>query len=352
MSSKPKICSVVGARPQFVKAAVVSSELRKLFEETIVHTGQHYDDNLSGAFFQELDIPLPDHNLGVGSGSHGRQTGRMLSEMERVLVEGSPDLVVVYGDTNSTLAGALAAAKLHIPIAHVEAGLRSYRPGMPEEINRVLTDHISTYLFCPSRTAADNLEREGIIGKVFLVGDVMKDVLKKFLPVALAGEKIPSGKYSLLTIHREENTTDPGILSDIFNALSAGSRRILFPLHPRTKKVIFENSLDVPDNIKVLPPVSYLEMLGLEARAELVLTDSGGVQKEAYWLKVPCLTLREETEWVETLEGNWNVLVGHNVEKIQAALSRAPDREKYDDGLFGTGDAAEKISAILASNVV
>ncbi|GAW94008.1 non-hydrolyzing UDP-N-acetylglucosamine 2-epimerase [Calderihabitans maritimus] len=356
-----KIATIVGARPQFIKAAPVSRELRKHHQEIIIHTGQHYDYNMSAVFFEEMDIPRPDYNLGVGSGNHGWQTGRMLEGVEEVLLKESPDLVLVYGDTNSTLAGALAASKMHIPVAHVEAGLRSYNKRMPEEQNRVLTDHISSLLFCPTETAVQNLHREGITTGVYLVGDVMYDALVYNLAIAREKSDILErlqmfpGEYVLATVHRAENTDDLANLQNIVEALTRIDSPVVFPLHPRTKARLIEadllNFLEVNDCVLLIPPVSYLDMLVLVSNAEVVLTDSGGVQKEAYILGVPCITLREETEWVETVAAGWNILTGTRPEKILSAIMRMrstdlPERKP----VFGDGQASMKIISILSRN--
>jgi UDP-GlcNAc3NAcA epimerase len=329
-----KICSVVGARPQFIKAAVVSRPLRKIADEVLIHTGQHYDDEMSAVFFQELQIPPPDYNLGVGSSSHGVQTGRMLEQLEAVLEKERPDRVVVYGDTNSTLAGALAAAKLHIRVAHVEAGLRSFNRAMPEEVNRVLTDHISDLLFCPSQIAVQNLAKEGITAGVHCVGDVMAEALRfgvqrgRTDSTVLQRLGVVSKQYLLVTIHRAENTADQGRLHAILSGLSEIREPIIFPVHPRTQAVLDKLAWTPPENVRLSPPVSYFDMCALESNARVILTDSGGVQKEAYWLGVPCITLRNETEWVETVESGWNQLVGADAYRLHRALKAATDTLK------------------------
>jgi UDP-GlcNAc3NAcA epimerase len=325
-----KILTIVGARPQFIKLAPFSKVLRENgINEIIVHTGQHYDENMNDLFFKELEIPEPDYNLGIGSGNHGEQTGRMLIEIEKVILKENPDLVIVYGDTNSTLAGALAASKLHIKLAHVEAGLRSFNKRMPEEINRVLTDHVSDILFCPTQTAVENLKNEGITKGVYLVGDVMFDALLHFSKISdmksniLERLNIKPKEYYLATIHRAENTDNYERLKNILIAFSKMDEKVVFPIHPRTRKMISYYGLGdllENDNVKVIDPVGYLDMLKLEKNAKAILTDSGGVQKEAFWLKVPCITLRDETEWVETVNLGWNRLVGSNVEKILEAV--------------------------------
>ncbi len=346
-----KICSIVGARPQFIKAAVVSREIRKSDEEILIHTGQHYDDAMSARFFRELEIPEPDYDLEVGSHSHGKQTGLMLERIEEVLEKEIPELLLVYGDTNSTLAGAMAAAKLLIPVGHVEAGLRSFNRRMPEEINRLLTDHISNLLFCPTQTAVDNLEKEGISRGVYMTGDVMYDALKFYLEKVPAGEvlkkyRLEAGRYLLLTVHRAESTDDPSRLAAIISALSGLEETVFFPVHPRTRKVLRESGLQPAANVILADPVGYLEMLALESRARLILTDSGGVQKEAYLSGVPCVTLREETEWVETVEAGWNVLTGTDREAISSAVeSFRPTSPRPD--LFGDGRASAKIARLI-----
>lgn len=354
-----KILTIVGARPQFVKASVVSAALKPLCDEVIVHTGQHYDKNMSDVFFEELGIPKPAYNLGVGSGSHGKQTGEMLMRIEEVIGEEKPDILMVYGDTNSTLAGALAASKLHIPVAHVEAGLRSYNMRMPEEQNRVLTDHISTWLLCPTETAVKNLAEEGITRGVTMTGDVMLDSVLHFLSVARANPDkvkiyetlgLTPKQYRLATLHRAE-TTDGGIeaVMRIFRAFEQLPQRVVIPIHPRTRGLA-EQAISQGGftNIQLIDPVGYLEMLLLTSGACQVLTDSGGLQKEAYFMEVPCVTLRTETEWVETLHGNWNILASLTTEDIlQKALNTVPDPAARDSKPFGDGHASDKIAQIL-----
>ena len=348
-----RIVSVVGARPQFIKCAPVSVELRKNNQEILVHTGQHYDYELSKVFFDQLGIPTPDYNLGVGSASHGKQTSMMLIEIEKVLLNEKPDFVLVYGDTNSTLAGALASVKLHIPLGHVEAGLRSFDRSMPEEINRVLTDHASDMLFVPTKTAAENLKKEGICKNVFLVGDVMYDVLKQSITIAEQSQiletlAIQPKDYFLATVHRPSNTDSIQNLSQILEALSSAAKKVIFPVHPRTEHFIKKHGLErsIGRNIHMMKSASYFDFLWLEKNAEKILTDSGGIQKESYLLKVPCITLRDNTEWVETVEDGWNILVGTNKEKIMDAIHNFnPAGEQRD--LFGSGDASTKIVKIL-----
>lgn len=327
-----KVVSVVGARPQFVKCAPVSCELRKVVQEVLVHTGQHYDDSMSGVFFRELGLPEPDYHLAVGSGLHGQQTGEMLKKIEEVLLKEKPDVVLVYGDTNSTLAGALAAAKLHIPVAHVEAGLRSYNRRMPEEINRLMTDHLSALLLCPTETAVENLRQEGLTKGVHLVGDVMYDALMDGVEIAKRTSTILNRlcvepkRYVLATVHRAENTDDYQRLERIITALvqlARAGRKVIFPVHPRTQKLLNAHSFEFNEDILLISPAPYLDMVLLESMASVILTDSGGIQKEAYWLQVPCLTLRDETEWKETVESGWNTLVGTDSQVIVQAAEKA-----------------------------
>jgi len=347
-----KICSIVGARPQFIKAAAVGRELRRRFAEVLIHTGQHYDESMSSVFFEELEIPPPDYNLDIRSGPHGRQTGAMLGALEEVLIGERPDLVLIYGDTNSTLAGALAAAKLHLPIAHVEAGLRSFNREMPEEINRIPADEISTLLFCPTATAVDNLRREGVTSGVFLTGDVMLDALMRYRekpsggPALLQSLNLNPGGYRLLTIHRAGNTDSVSNLGSLLAALGESGTPIVFPVHPRTRGRISEAGLAVAKNIRCIDPVGYLEMLFLERNADLILTDSGGIQKEAYIFGVPCVTLREETEWVETVAAGWNTLAGTAPETILSALLRSRPKSERPK-IFGSGTSSALITDIL-----
>ncbi|MFQ5837986.1 MAG: non-hydrolyzing UDP-N-acetylglucosamine 2-epimerase [Thermoplasmata archaeon] len=348
-----KVASIVGARPQFIKAAMVSAVLRQRHEETLIHTGQHYDENLSQIFFDVLGIPEPDINLGVGSGTHGYQTGRMLEAVETALMDVEPDLVVVYGDTNSTLAGALAAAKLQMKTAHVEAGVRSFNMSMPEEINRVLVDRISNSLLCPTQRAIENLHKEGITEGVHLVGDVMCDAALQHSHAASARHSCKDfgferGGYLLLTIHRPINADNPHRLARILEAISSTGRTAIFPAHPRTRKVMIESNISsrFHGKLKVVNPADYLTFLSLLIDSEKVITDSGGVQKEAYIFGVPCITLREETEWEETLKDGWNVLVGSDPARIFQAIERTrPNRSRKE--VFGDGKAAHKIVEIL-----
>lgn len=344
-----KIITIIGARPQFIKAATVSRAIkaRDDIKEVIVHTGQHYDANMSDIFFEEMDIPKPDHHLGIGGGGHGQMTGRQLESIERVLLEEKPDCVLVYGDTNSTLAGTLAAVKLHIPVAHVEAGLRSFNRRMPEEINRVLTDHAADMLFAPTQTAIDNLSQEGIPSdRTHLVGDVMYDAAlfysdRASKPAWFDALEVQSSGFVLATIHRAENTDDSQRLTDILTGLSQSGRQVVLPLHPRTGKRIQILGLPNFKNLHIVPPVGYLEMVWLEKNCDLIATDSGGVQKEAYFHGKRCITLRDETEWVELVDTGWNVLTGSDIDRIMTALmiSEMPRKNPF----YGVGDAANEI---------
>ncbi len=349
-----KVLSIVGARPQFVKAAILSEKLRQNGKEILVHTGQHYDDNMSQVFFNELGIPEPDIYLGIGSGNHAEQTGRMLIEIEKVLLREKPDWCVVYGDTNSTLAGALAAAKVHIRVAHVEAGLRSFNRNMPEEINRVVCDHISDALFCPTENAASHLKNEGITKGVHVVGDVMADVLQRSLSLSNASShildqlKLRPKSYILTTIHRASNTDNVANLQVLFRTLGKLGKMVVFPMHPRTRGAVLDLKLQIPDNVCVIDPAGYFDMLQLEANADIIMTDSGGMQKEAYWLGVRCITLRDETEWTETVDAGWNRLVGVDPKLILSAVNEwFPSGERPD--VYGDGHAAKKIALILQS---
>ncbi len=351
-----KIVSIVGARPQFIKAVLVSRELRKNHEEVLVHTGQHYDMELSKIFFDELIIPKPGYNLEIGSDTHARQTGRMMIGIERVLIAEKPDLVLVYGDTNSTVAGALAAVKLRIPVAHVEAGPRMFDKSVPEEINRVLTDHVSTLLFAPTQRAVDNLRGEGIEEGVYLTGDVMLDSFLYFSKVAERESRIldrlglKGGEYLLATVHRARNTEIGGNLQSIVNAFLSTDKTIVFPVHPRTEKRLKQCSLyqrlKSASNIILIGPVGYLDSIVLTKNAKKILTDSGGLQKEAYFSQVPCITLDEATAWPETVEDEWNILVGSDKEKIIEAVSRFEPKGKQKER-FGDGRAVGRIAEIM-----
>lgn len=353
-----KIFTVLGARPQFIKAAPVSKLIRNSdHKEIIIHTGQHYDYNMTEIFFDELGIAKPKVNIAVGSGPHGWQTGQMLIRIEEVLMKEKPDCMLVYGDTNSTIAGALAAVKHHIPVAHVEAGLRSFNREMPEGHNRVLTDHCSDLLFCPTRSAFENLKREGISKGVHLTGDTMYDTLLQFSEIAakrstiLQDLNLNNKEYCLATIHRPYNVDNPENLWSILSAFTEIERKVIFPAHPRTKEKIARLDMDFmrllsTSNVIIIEPVGYFDMLMLEQNANLILTDSGGMQKEAYFFGVPCVTLRSETEWVETVDTGWSVLVGTDRSQIiQMARSVQPPPENIE--LYGNGNASEKILAIL-----
>ncbi|MBE0508552.1 MAG: UDP-N-acetylglucosamine 2-epimerase (non-hydrolyzing) [Marinospirillum sp.] len=349
-----KILTIIGARPQFIKASVVSRAIAQTegIEEIMLHTGQHFDANMSDIFFNQLGIPKPDIQLDIHSGSHGQMTGRMLVEIEQALLEHKPDRVLVYGDTNSTLAGALAAAKLHIPVAHVEAGLRSFNMQMPEEINRILTDQISDLLFCPTDTAVQNLNNEGFANKpvqVLQVGDVMQDSALLFAKQAVA----PSGDWPegfiLATLHRAENTDNPERLAAIvaaLNEINASLAPVVLPLHPRTRKLIAKQGLEL--NVHLIDPVGYFEMVWLLNHCQLVLTDSGGVQKEAFFFGKACVTMRDQTEWVELIEAGANELVGADQARIVEAATRNVGRKVKDThNLYGGGKAAERIVNVL-----
>lgn len=350
------ILTVIGARPQFVKAAVVSKALSDVgISETIVHTGQHYDYEMSTVFWDELKLPAPSVNLKAGSGMHGQQTGEMMQKLEKFIIEmpNRPEALLVYGDTNSTLAGAIVAAKLHIPVIHVEAGLRSFNREMPEEINRVLTDHASEILFCSSEQGVKQLSKEGITKNVHNVGDVMYDALLTFSDIAeqkfTLSEIIPFGaeQYYLATIHRPSNTDDDQNLNAILAALSTLPKPVVWPVHPRNKKKLAE--LDIPENLHLIDPVSYFKMMLLLKNSSKVITDSGGLQKEAYWMQKPCVTVRNETEWGETTTGKWNQLTGTSKTAILRAIEQSPNTEWKP--LYGTGDAAIKIAGTLKARL-
>jgi len=346
-----KITTIIGARPQFIKAGVVSREIKKHEDitEIIIHTGQHYDYNMSDIFFKELEIPFPDYSLNVGSGSHGVQTAKMLAKIEEVLIKEKPDWVLVYGDTNSTLAGSLAAVKLHQKVAHVEAGLRSFNRLMPEEINRILTDRISDVLFAPTQNAVAELSKEGLSENTLFVGDVMYDSVlfyQKKIKQNFSAYKIPNipQDYYLATIHRAENTDFPNRLQSILDAFGELDKPVILPLHPRTKNIIM--NFKVPKNAVIIEPVSYLQMLALVINSAKVLTDSGGLQKEAYFLNKYCVTMRDETEWIETLENDWNIIVGADKDKIiNATMKKNSNSDRID--AFGNGNSAGKIIKFL-----
>ena len=350
-----KIVSVVGARPQFIKYAPLSKEITKLHQSILVHTGQHYDYNLNKVFFDELNIPPPDYNLGVGSGTHAYQTGEMIKGIENILVKEKPNLVIVYGDTNSTLAGALSAVKLHIKTAHVEAGLRMFDKSIPEEINRVLADYCSDYLFCPTQTAVDNLKHEGVTSGVYLTGDVMVDALNYNKEIAersniLDDLNLTDKKYILVTSHRPQNTDIRQKIENIANALirlHELGEILVFPIHPRTTKMLKTYSLydRLRKNIILIEPLGYLEFLKLMNHAKKIVTDSGGIQKEAYILKVPCITLLGNTTWLETVDDGWNILVDTDMEKIIHSVQKFKPRDKYSN-IFGQGACKEIVRII------
>lgn len=342
-----RIACIVGARPQFIKHFPLEIELSKIFDLITIHTGQHYDNNMSEVFFQELGIRPPDFKFELKGKSHGKQTGEMLSKIEDILIEQKVQAIIVYGDTNSTLAAAVAAAKLNIPIIHIEAGLRSFNKSMPEEVNRVLTDHLSTLLFCSSNVGVKNLEKEGIKRGVLVTGDLMKDALfllkDKLHPIRETA-------YYLATLHRPYNTDNPTRLIDILNHLNNLDHHIIFPIHPRTRDILKECFFDLSSlqNIAFINPVGYIEMLCLLKFASKIITDSGGVQKEAYWMQKQCITLRPETEWIETLKGNWNTLIFEDLERLRTIPK--PRARDYNSDLYGNGLAAANIVSTLKAH--
>ncbi|MCU0606501.1 MAG: UDP-N-acetylglucosamine 2-epimerase (non-hydrolyzing) [Candidatus Edwardsbacteria bacterium] len=347
-----KVLTVIGARPQFIKAAPLSRALRTRHREVLVHTGQHYDHDMSRRFFREMRIPAPDHNLGVGSGTHAQQTGAMMVRLEELMVRERPDAIVIFGDTNSTAAAALSAAKLGIPIAHVEAGMRSFNRAMPEEVNRVVADHVATLRFCSTPAAVRHLRNEGIVSGVFLTGDIMADALRLLLPgperIAriLRRRRLEPGHYVFVTIHRAENTDRRENLRQIAGALIGCGRQVVFPVHPRTRGCLerfglLDRLAGSPD-IALIPPVGYAESLALQSGAHAVLTDSGGLQKEAYLLRTPCVTARTETEWTETVASGWNTVTGPRRDAIIAALRRIAVPRRHP-AFYGRGDAAGRI---------
>jgi UDP-GlcNAc3NAcA epimerase len=347
-----KVLSIVGARPEFIQANPISVALRDKHQEILVHTGQHYDYKMSQTFFDELGVPAPDYNLEVGSATHARQTADILVRLEDILLKEKPDLVIVRGDTNSTLAGALAASKLHIPVAHVEAGERSFDRRMPEEINRVVTDSISDLFFCASQTAVRHLSAEGRTDRVYLVGDVMADSIYQNLPVArrnsnvLAKLGLQPGSYALVTVHRAANTDDLSRLSQIVQALNCVAEPIVFPVHPRTQAALKRLEVQLNEHVRRVEPVGYFDMMVLEENARLIATDSGGVQREAYLHQVPCLTLRAETEWVETVAAGWNLLVDVVPDQVVEAWTTFVPSGQHP-AIFGDGKAGERIVQVL-----
>jgi UDP-N-acetylglucosamine 2-epimerase len=352
-----RVLTVIGNRPQFVKAAAVSRLLRAEHHELLVHTGQHHDDELSTIFVTELGVPRPERELGIHGGSNTEQTARMLAALAPLVAQERPDVVLVYGDTNSTLAGGLAAAQAHVPVAHVEAGMRSFDRAMPEELNRVLTDHLSDVLLCPSPTAVANLEREHVAGRIELVGDVMVDIALLFQPRARADDaplreaRVSPGDYALATAHRAGNVDDPARLRSLVDLLLALPLAVVLPLHPRTHARLRDagwlGELEAAEHVRLLPPLGYVAFTALLSRARAVLTDSGGVQKEAYLAGVPCVTMRDTTEWVETVDVGWNVLVDLDAGAALAALQRTPPAERPE--LYGDGHAGARVVAALAA---
>jgi UDP-GlcNAc3NAcA epimerase len=348
----PKVLNVVGARPQFVKAAAVCRALRARDDLTdvLVHTGQHYDPEMSDVFFTQLGLPQPDRSLGIGGGSHGAMTGRLLEALEAVMLEEQPALVLVYGDTNTTLAAALAAAKLQIPVGHVEGGMRSFNRAMPEEINRVMSDHLASLHLCSTPVAVANLKAEGITEGVHLVGDVMCDILQLSLPHAadaiLAEVGVTSGDYYAMTLHRAGNTDDPARLEALLTAAAKMPAPVVFPVHPRTRQAMDAAGIKAEGALRLIPPVGYFEFLALQRGARAIITDSGGVQKEAYMLGVPCITMRADTEWTETVDAGWNVLVDADGAAMLAAAERTPPAARPD--LYGDGHAADLIARLCA----
>ncbi len=346
-----KLLSIVGARPQFVKLAPFARAVRHEYTHVIVHTGQHYDHGMSGLFFEQLEIPEPDINLNIGSGDHGAQTGRMLEQIERTLKNEEPDCVVVFGDTNSTLAGALAAVKLHIAVVHIEAGLRSFNRIMPEEINRVLADHTADYLFAPTATAMKNLANEGLADRSYRTGDIMVDAL---LENRVRAEKMADNArnfvpdddpYYLVTLHRPYNVDNPRQLQLILRVLANNGQNVIFPVHPRTQTVIDKHNIKVPENITTIPPLGYLDFIYLESHAEKIITDSGGIQKEAYILEKPCITLRPETEWVETVDCGWNLLLDPSSDISPGAIAQFKPPAEHPP-IFGENVAEEMVSVL------
>lgn len=355
------VLTVVGARPQFVKAALVSFALKRAgLSESLIHTGQHYDDNMSDLFFRELGLPGAARNLDIGGLSHGAMTGRMIEALEAIVQESQPAVVLVYGDTNSTAAAAIAAVKLHVPVAHVEAGMRSFNRRMPEEINRVITDHLASHHFVTGKTPQEHLKAEGVVDGVHVVGDVMRDACDRFLPVALERNKMPvtgalAERFGLVTLHRPENTDDVARLQALVAGLALVSMEIplVMPLHPRTKGKLSEFGLSLPTSVHAIDPVGYLDMLALLEQCRIVITDSGGVQKEAFYLGRPCVTARDETEWIETVELEWNRLVGNDpasmLQGCMDFLNSPPSQSR--EGVYGDGNAAGRIAEILAAAI-
>lgn len=353
-----KIVTIIGARPQFVKASVISKALRQAgHTEILVNTGQHYDDNMARIFFEEMGIPKPDYDLGVGSGTHASQTAGSLVGIEEILLIEKPDFIIVFGDTNATVAGALAAAKLHIKIAHIEAGLRSYNRDMPEEINRVVTDVLSNLLFVPTQVAVANLKKEGLTTGIHIVGDVMVDALMTYTRIAeqksriLNDLKLEQKKFLLLTIHRPSNADHDDRLLSILREVSSIDLPVIFPIHPRSRARVEKLINQIAGNIRIIEPVGYLDMMMLEKYSKVIITDSGGVQKEAYLHKTPCLTVRGETEWVETVRDGWNYVVGNHLDKISSLANDFPEPMQWKPH-YGDGHSSDKIVQLLEENLV
>lgn len=348
-----KIVSIVGARPQFIKLAPLSKNIRKNFKEIILHTGQHYDNNMSGKFFEDLEISMPYYNLNVGASSHAVQTGSMMIGIEKILLKEKPDLVIIFGDTNSTLAGALTASKMRVPLVHVESGLRSFNKEMPEELNRIISDHVSDFLFAPTETSVFNLDKENLTDKTYHTGDIMVDALQENLKKALDKSNILSefnlkmSEYYLLTLHRPYNVDSPKKLEKIIKMISGLNKSTIFPVHPRTIDIIKKNRIIIPESIKLSDPVGYLDFLALQYNSFKIITDSGGVQKEAYILKKPCITLRSETEWVETVEDGWNILVDPE-SALESAQIHGFNPNRVQTERFGN-NVAEKMMKIIRS---
>lgn len=353
-----KLLTIIGARPQFIKVAPFSQAVRKYFNEIIVHTGQHYDENMSNIFFNEMGIPAPDYNLSIGSGLHGKQTGEMLIALEEVMIKEAPDYIVVFGDTNSTIAAALAAAKLHIPIGHIEAGLRSFNRNMPEEINRITTDVLSSQLFCPTDNAVALLSKEGMTKEVYQVGDIMYDAMLHFLPMSeeksdiLQKLNVTKDDYYLFTMHRPENTDHLDRIKAILEGLEACAKPIIYPVHPRMRSVLenpeIKEIIFGLTNLHLIDPVGYLDMIQLEKHAKKIITDSGGMQKEAFFVKTPCITIRNESEWVETVDLGYNIITGADTEKISDAIENFNPKHAAQNP-YGKGDCAGIITQKILS---
>ena len=346
-----KIVSIVGARPQFIKLAPLSKKIREFHDEIIIHTGQHYDKNMSNAFFEDLKINRPKYNLNINGGLHGFQTARMIEEIEKILIKEKPKAVIIFGDTNTTLAASVAASKLDCVVFHVESGLRSFNRSMPEEINRIVADHLSDYLFCPTDIAMKNLSNENLIHKSYLTGDIMVDSIKYALGISqnrniLKKYKLETNKFYLLTLHRPYNVDNPLKMKKILNSLSSLDYKVLFPIHPRTKNIFKKNNLIMPNNIIVIDPLSYLDFINIQKNSKKIITDSGGIQKEAYILKKPCITLRSETEWVETVESGWNLLLNPDIDKNISSEIKSYNCPLKHEPLFG-GNVSGKMVNII-----